>query len=279
MKNFNKITIILFKIFLYSVLGFMVIEQACHYLRNDDVSSLRYQKFTHHQEDVYPTFSLCIASYRGGLFKDVLGVNRAEVYFNYLQGLLKDVGLNHEYEISEIKFEEAVLNVRKIFQLYYRKSKRMDGKLKTKRIMSFDEVFKVSYQDHEKICFSKKEIADEGTLMKLDMVQLSADWLASHDSQLSIHIHLKGQFLRSLGKPSAILIGKDLFQGESQTNLGFIKSIKANINSMDILRKRHDADDKCNRTLKDDDMKWLTTWCMRICCIIFTTHGLCVFKE
>ena len=242
MKNFNKVTILSFKIFLVSLLGFMVIEQVSHYLRNNDVSSLRYQKFTHHQEDVYPTFSLCIASYRGGLFKDILGVNRAEVYFNHLQGLLIDVGLNHEYEISEIKFEEAVLNVRKIFQLYYHKSKRMNGKSKTNIIKSFDDVFTVSFQNHEKICFSKKEIEEEKILMQKDMVQLSADWLASHDSQLSIYIHLKGQFLRSLEKPSAILIGKDLFQEKSQINLGFIKSIKANINSMDILRKRYDAD-------------------------------------
>ena len=244
----------------------MVIEQVSHYLRNDDVSSLRYQKFTHHQEDVYPTFSLCIASYRGGLFKDFLGVNRAEVYSNYLQGMLKDIGLNHEYEISEINFEEAVLNVGKIFQLYYRKSKRMDGKSKTKMTMSFDEVFKVSYQNHEKICFSKKESEEEKILMQKDMVQLSADWLASHDSQLTIHIHLKGQFLRSLGKPSAILIGKDLFQEKSQTNPDFVKSIKANINSMDILRKRYDADDKCNRTLKNDDMKWLKTFAEKLQC-------------
>ena len=244
----------------------MVIEQACHYLRNDDVSSLRYQKFVHHQEDVYPTFSLCIASYRGGLFKDSLGVHRAEVYFNYLQGMLKDVGLNHEYNITEINFEEAVLDIKKIFKLYHLKSKTMGGKLKTKRTMSFDEVFKVSYQDHEKICFSKQEIVEEKILLKVDMVLLSADWLASHDSQLSIYIHLKGQFLRSLGKPSAILIGKDLFQEKSQTNLGFITSIKANINSMDILRKRYNADETCNSTLENDDMKWLKALAEKLQC-------------
>ena len=244
----------------------MVIEQASHYLRNDDVSSLRYQKLIHHREDVYPTFSLCIASYRGGLFKDFLGVPRAEVYSNYLQGMLKDVGLNHEYNITEINFEEAVLDVNKIFKLYHRKAKTKNGKLKTKRTMSFYEIFKVSYQDHEKICFSKKEIEEEEILLKVDMVQLSADWLASHDSQLSIYIHLKGQFLRSLGKPSAILIGKDLFQEKSQTNLGFINTIKANINSMDILRKRYDADEKCNRSLENDDIKWLRSFAEKLQC-------------
>ena len=134
--------------------------------------------------------------------------------------------------------------------------KTIDGKLKTMSTFNFDDAFEVSYQNHEKICVTRKEIPDEKYLLKLDMVTLSADWLASHDSQLNIHVHLKGQFFRSLGKPVESVLGKDLFEGKVQTNLGFIYSVKAKINSVDILRKRHDADDKCNRTLKNDDRKW-----------------------
>ena len=257
MKTFTKVTILVFRLFLFSILGYMIVEQVSHYIRNDDVSSMRYNKFASHREDIYPTFSICIASYRGGLFKDALGVNRAEVYVTYLQGKLKDIGLNNDYNISELDYDDSVIDVRKIFQLYHRKSKRLDGKLFTKFTTNFDEVFKVSYQNHEKVCFSKKEIVGEEQLMKVDMIKLSSHWLSTHDSQLGIHIHLKGQFLRTLGKPAVTLIGKDLFEGKGIRDLGFLHSIKAKINSMDILRKRHDANEKCNTSLKNDDEKWL----------------------
>ena len=103
MKTFTKVTILVFRLFLFSILGYMIVEQVTHFIRNDDVSSMRYNKFSSHREDIYPTFSICIASYRGGLFKDDLGVNRAEVYTTYLQGKLKETGLNNDYNISELE--------------------------------------------------------------------------------------------------------------------------------------------------------------------------------
>ena len=93
MKTFAKVIILAFKLFLFFVLGYMIVEQVSNYIRNDDVSSMHYKKFTSHREDIYPTFSICIASYRGGLFKDALGVNTAEIYVTYLKGKMKENGL------------------------------------------------------------------------------------------------------------------------------------------------------------------------------------------
>ena len=137
----------------------------------------------------------------------------------------------------------------------------------TKFTENFDEVFKVSYQNHEKLCFTKTEIIGEEQLMKADMVKLSADWMSTHNSQLGIHMHLKGQFLRTLAKPAETLIGTDLFEGKGKRDLGFLHSIKVKINSMDILRMRHDADENCNATLKDDDEKWLHELINKVQCM------------
>ena len=278
MKNFSKITIILFKICLFSVLGFMVIEQLSHYFRNDDVSSLHYKKFYHHKQDTYPTFSVCIASYRGGLFKDVLGVHKAELYSHHLQGKLKE----DLYNISKFDYDDVVVDVRKLFEFYHRKTKGKDGKLLTKITKEFDEVFQISYRNHEKLCFTKKEIEGiDQHLIKIDLMKISANWLETHDSQCLVYVHLKGQFLRSLGKPAVSLIGKDLFEEKTdeclterglygrkpKTDSDFLYTIKSRINSVDVLRKRQDADEKCNRTLQNDDAKYLEYLIQKIQCI------------
>lgn len=277
MTNSTKITIILFKICLFSVLGFMVIEQLNHYFKNDDVSSLHYKKFYHHKQDTYPTFSVCIASYRGGLFKDALGVHKAELYSHHLQGKLNE----DPYNISSLDYDDVVVDVRKLFELYHRKSKGIDGKLLTTMTQDFDEVFQLSYQNHEKICFTKKEVEGDQHLIEVDLMKISADWLDTHDSQCLVYIHLKGQFLRSLGKPAATLIGKDLFEEKSdvslmgrglcgkkpEANSVFLHTIKSRINSVDVLRKRYDADEKCNRTLQNDDIQYLEHLIQTIQCI------------
>ena len=52
MGYFTKGVEILFKIALCGLLAEMVYEQCKIYIDNDDVSSLLYKKFKHHQEDV-----------------------------------------------------------------------------------------------------------------------------------------------------------------------------------------------------------------------------------
>ena len=85
MAYFIKGVEILFKIALCGLLAEMVYEQCKIYIDNDDVSSLLYKKFKHHQEDVYPTFSICIVLYDGGMFKNRLG-NLSIPYYHFVRG-------------------------------------------------------------------------------------------------------------------------------------------------------------------------------------------------
>ena len=155
MSSVIKASEILFKIALFGLLTQMIYEQAKIYIDNDDVSSLLFKKFQHHQEDIYPTFSICVVYYDGGLFRPKLGES-SKGYWNFIRG----VG-EFSRNLSNIDFEESVIDVRKMLQKYQWKSKGLDGKFpKTKKLLgyeNFEKVLHISYQNPNRVCFSKKE--------------------------------------------------------------------------------------------------------------------------
>ena len=134
----------------------------------------------------------------------------------------------------------------------------MDGKLSFNRSLGLDKLFEVSYQDSKQICLTRKQ--DEGPehLKILEQVLGSASWLLSPNTWLNIYVHLKGQFIRALGKDAAVsAIGQGLFEGnEDLENQTFQYKIYARVHSIDILRKRHDSKMGCNQTSHNDDAQW-----------------------
>ena len=245
---------ILFKIALFGLLTEMIYEQAKIYIDNDDVSSLLFKKFQHHQEDIYPTFSICVVYYDGGLFKPKLGKSSIG-YWKFIRGV-GDFSRN----FSNIDFDESAIDVRKMLQKYQWKSKGLDGKFpKTKKISgaeNFGKVFHISYQNPNRICFSKNEFEGERRLIKYDLVKLDYKWLSKRKSECHIYIHHKGQLIRSLTKPAIILFGARLAEGKLKGNKGFTYMLRLRSNALDILRKRPDANERCDISLINDDQKW-----------------------
>ena len=225
MHYVTKGVIILFKLALFALLLYMVYIEMYQYLENNDVSSLHYKKFMGHNEDVYPTFSVCIVASHGRI------------------------------------------DVNAVFQGYQRKTKGQDGKSNTERFFDFDSVFRVSYQDPNRICLTKKELQEEGRLIKYDLLKLTSNWLPVDNRMCLIYIHPKGQLIRSLTKPTFTLIGKALRNGKLKGPKGFNYIIIMRNNAMEVLRKRPDAIEVCNDTLKDDDIQWRQTVIQKIQCI------------
>ena len=256
MTKITKITIILFKLILFILLVFMVYEQLKIYISNDDVSSLLYKKFKHHQQDVYPTFSVCIVLYDGILFQHALG-NLSKPYWNFIRG----AGKRDDYEekFLNFKYEQVVMDVRNMFQKYQRKSKGMNGKTTTQKFFEFETVFQVSHQNPNRICFTKKEVEEDPQLIKYDLLKLRYQQLPLIKSECHVYIHHKGQLIRSLTKPTILLFGKQLANGKLKGNQGFQYVLRMRSNAMEVLRRRPDANYKCNITLKDDDSKWRQT--------------------
>ena len=252
MGYFTKGVEILFKMALCGLLVEMVYEQCKIYIDNDDVSSLLYKKFKHHQEDVYPTFSICIVLYDGGMFEHKLG-NLSIPYYHFVRGA-NDIGDDETF--TNIDYEDVVIDVRKMLQRYQWKARNMDGKTKTTKIFDFNKVFQISYLNPNRVCFTKKEFKGQRKLIKYDLVRLNYKFLASRNSECHIYIHHKGQLIRSLTKPTITLFGKRLSQGKLEGKRGFNYILRMRSNSLDVLRKRPDANEKCDISLKDDDQKW-----------------------
>ena len=169
----TKITIILFKCALFCLLAYMVYIQLSQYFANEDVSSLLYKKFTNHNEDVYPTFSVCIVSYDGRLFEKKFGKNRSSSYSEYLLGHNKE----DANSFANIKFDNVVMDVNALFERYQRKTKEEDGKYITDQFFEFEEVFNIIHQNPDEICFTKKDRKERDRLFKYDFVRIDAKWL------------------------------------------------------------------------------------------------------
>ena len=243
---------ILFKIFLFILLAAMVYEQLKTYIKNDDVSSLLYKKYKHHKEDVYPTFSVCVVLYDGGIFKHELG-DSSWPYWNFVRGLGED-GAREKF--SNIEYDDVVVDVRKMILKYKRKSRGMDGKTKNLEVLDFESVFRISYQNPNRVCFTKKNFKEEMDLIKYDLVKLNYKWLTWKNSECHIYVHHKGQLIRSLTKPAVILFGKQLARGKLDGERGFNYILRMRNNIVEVLRKRPDANEKCDISLTNDDQKW-----------------------
>ena len=272
MVDIVKLAIIVFKIALFSLLIYMVAEQFNEYQKNDDVSSLGYKDFHHHKEDVYPIFSFCLYSPNGGLFKDRLGAECSKIYFNYLIGKENASSLiscDNLYNITNTSYDDLVINIRKQIQLHFQQIKEMSGNISNKFTSSLDESFDISYQDSARICLTKK-VEDGGKHQKIfELVRGNATWLASFGSYVDFYVHLKGQFIRALGKRAAVLgIGLGLFKENGELDqMAFRHKNKIGVQSIDILRKRHDSNVGCNRISDNDDEQWRQYWVQKAKCI------------
>ena len=168
-----------------------------------------------------------------------------------------------------------------------------------KRRESFDPPFKRVYQDPTKVCFSprlKPEWHRKHDYFTLDVSELLATFLKSpsgaNSPVMKFHIHMKGQFMRSIGKehlslskyeleshcqePPFIRIltkGSRAEVGDRRGMVTRLKSgerlildkdcfgsiIKFDISQVTLLQNRPDANTACNQKLKDEDFKILET--------------------
>ena len=117
-------------------------------------------------------------------------------------------------------------------------------------------MFRISHEDANRVCFTRNEWKEDPKLIKYDLIRLESKWLPSWYSECHIYIHYKGQIIRSLSRPTIALYGDRLFKGKLRGNKGFEYIVRIRADVVDIVTKRPDAINKCNRDLIDDDSKW-----------------------
>ena len=254
---------VIFKVLLFAVLMKIVYEQLRSYIDNNDASSIFIQKFKSHKENLYPTISICIVDYNGLLFQTALG-NLSKSYWNYARGAS---GIEKTKDFSKIDYDDVVMDVRKMLMKYQRKSKGMNGNTRTEIFLDFQKVFRISYQNHNMVCFTKKEWEEDARIIKYELVKFDYPWLSSTHSHIHAYIHHKGQLIRSLSMPTVMLFGKSLANGKLKGHQGFQYILRVRCNAISIIRKRPDAIQKCDQSLVDDDIKWHEVLSEKVQCI------------
>ena len=78
----------------------MVYQQFKLYIHNEDSSSLSYRAFNHEEKDLYPTFSICLHSNEGGIFKPKYAKNGYESIMTL--GKYHEILLGYEYINKEL---------------------------------------------------------------------------------------------------------------------------------------------------------------------------------
>ena len=114
--------------------------------------------------------------------------------------------------------------------------------------------FYVSYQDPNKVCFTRKDDNKEGIIRMEDILSMPFQrWIEfSRDLIFTIFVHHPGQLLRVFDAP---VFKTSLGQLLGEQIWGSSSFLFFKISQVNILRRRPDANDPCNISLKDDDLQ------------------------
>ena len=207
--------------------GYMALTQVFRYLDNDDVSSIGYKIFNESPEDRYPTFSIC----------------------------LYDEQLLYHSRFNEIKLEKFLY----AFALQTEDSKHTNSN------NSYEEEienwpFYNSYTDPDTVCFTRKSEMEHGVIRQKDWLSFDYNYLAESKTWFRIYFHHPKQLVRTLHRPNF-----EVFPDEDLSY--YNRKITFKLNQVTVLRKRPDANVRCDANLKDDDNLFIMEVIRRVGCI------------
>ena len=224
-----------------------------------------YKRFESLNEDVYPTFSICISSPNGGLFRNAAKLDRF-IYSIFLTG--GSGFYNDGKNYSHFDYDNMVITLRDFVQEYRRKSKGSDKKKAiTEYQFDIDKSFKLAYQGPVTICFSKREKEKEDRRIQHDSVYLNLTRLYTikQGFAVSAFIHMKGQLVRMIRSPSYHVAWEKIRDLKKKGSLLYTAILKNN--AIETLRRRPDATKRCNKTLEDENQQWRMSLVKEVGCI------------
>ena len=256
----------------------MVYQQFKLYIDNEDSSSVSYRAFNQEEKDLYPTFSICLHSQEGGIFKPKPGKDRYESAIRlhkYHEILLGYEDIDKEYnahmrkEFEKADFDEIALDVLEdfvdiTFSLIQNGTNiKITNRWKRDDNTTEESLFYKSYQDPYFRCISKSVYFSKTKLID-DIVVLKANELYQHiinmntnfniKTDVLVYVHYRSQLVRELGKSILILTEEDF--GDAANGKNDFRDIR--VSQVEVLRKRKDdrSKERCDPYLDDDDKIW-----------------------
>ena len=265
--------------------GYMVMLQLLRFIQNNDVSTSDFKRFNHSPLDVYPTYSICMNSNKGGIFvdqylEDAFGPDdsdqiNSEMYASMLSGkeypnISTEINaiknLPSTYDDGTIQFNDFAIDL-KYEQRLENRSIIANVEGNDNLIISQDEhytsSFYIPFQNHQRKCFTRESKFSPRTQQIYDRLTINATKLAIQSSvDIKVFIHHPGQLCRNFDKP--FLAFPVSYFATSSFNEFKNKFVISQIN---VLRKRPDANVPCNPTLKDDDEMVLKAITEKVGCV------------
>ena len=257
----------LFQLFCIVLVAYLTYEQFLQYLKNEDSSSVSFRKFNQEKRDLYPSFSICMHSKKGGILQGSSKPSglktdlEMEMYHKMLIGKEK---LDQRFE--DIDFDHNAVEILdefvEMFVSYTKQGKDLNPWHRYKKSNPETPPFYKSYQDPYFRCISKPIKFTKHQILHYDyLVMNSLDFYnyisnVSHfdnSTNLFLYVHQTGQLVREFGKQSFQLNLMDFLNAMKDTN----NYREIHISHVEVVRKRSDGVTPCNDELEDEDRLWI----------------------
>ena len=263
----------------FSVVLYFTSKELIRYIRNEDTSSVAFKKFNAAPQDKYPTFSLCFYG-KGPKYKTIYNKNFFENINMSIPQYWEVITGNVNASIEEIKkipeFPSATITLKEMVTYVATINDRAEVihgwhlEDKTQPLSenntlipihnSSDWPFYISYQNPNKICYTKHVHFEKNSVTLHDKLRLDGNVLMDvlGSGYIFILVHYPHQVVREAGKE--VYYTKIVKES-------IMKRIVIHIHRVDVLRKRSDAPIPCDLNLEDEDTYIRNIFMRKVGCI------------
>ena len=265
------------------------------YVANKDSAEVSYKKFELHpnHDQQYPTFSLCFLGSMGTQFFPLTLHQPLYDELYYHPSCQRPGAKNHTWceislyqsmmlgkeEITHHASNTSFVNVT-VDALSNVTSWRLssEGGDETKQTVNGPswlphpkKSMHLSYQDALRTCLTKTIEPGIGINHTYDSVSIPAEFFQTTYLTLEVYVHQVGRLISQIGRGHAITITHDKVNqmqhhsDESHSSISMFNEIR--VKSVEILRKREDAETPCNKSIKNNDKKYKETIIKSVGCI------------
>ena len=255
-------------------LGFTCYEtyiQFREYVRNGDNASIEYRNFNLEEKDQYPTFTICfIFLERGDNFDSGHASFQANnvtpsLYHSFLVGDEED-----DPKYYQIVYDDVVSNM---IHSYVTRFDSLGFNGSDFYMSSYDDTYKnrnkaplsISFQHPWSfgmflLCVSKKVAYQKNLIQTVDAIIFNATSLTQKKLYMKVFIHQAGRTMRAVRKTPQMEM--------STSDVSAIRlEYEYRVDKIEVLRKRHDSNTKCDPNLLDETQITLNIIMREVGCI------------
>ena len=267
MKVTNTICYNIFLALCLILTGYMTYLQFQYFLSNEDVASISFHRFVAGNRNQYPTYTICLESNDGKLFKSNEGTLwpaanfsiSGKQYYNFLLGFVDEEGSNiSDARFQRIDYDDVSIGIDGGLGFYqgYKKD-------------SIDEDFcfvdiycrywplELSHQDFSRKCYSK-QIQDDSLIIE-EWLILNRSMLIEQELLVSVYIHEAGQLYRHLTNMD---VTRRILRSDGEQY-----RYEHDLSDIEVLHKRADGKIPCDQDIADEDQNFRERVVKEIGCI------------